>query len=138
MPRWQATALAKGASLKLLSLNPIEKLFICCPDNDCINAVTSDESMPPDKKTPTGTSARHTHWKDARRFHSNPQSVVVGRLHGKYITQCHDGIYRRSEHGDRRLGYYLVQSDVRESKDKYDRSKNARCQEGMFRVYSSS
>ncbi len=35
----------------------MEKVRIGCDDCDCINATTVEESIPPDRKAPSGTSA---------------------------------------------------------------------------------
>lgn len=47
---------AKGASLNSISSNPTEKVLILFSDCDCIIETISEESIPPDKNAPKGTS----------------------------------------------------------------------------------
>ena len=57
VPRWAATAAASVDSSKARSAKPTVKVCTgvarCC----CIRATTRLESIPPDRKAPTGTSA---------------------------------------------------------------------------------
>jgi hypothetical protein len=56
VPRWRATAAAKGASSYAASVKPIVNVRTGTTLCACINAVTSDESTPPERNTPSGTS----------------------------------------------------------------------------------
>ena len=56
VPRCFATFFAWCASLYWSSSKPIENVLIGTVDCDCINDTIIDESIPPDKKAPIGTS----------------------------------------------------------------------------------
>src|SRR5712691_6535201 len=66
VPRCRATCLAYGASSKERSAKPTEKLFTS-PPSWVIIAVTALESMPPERKTPSGTSLMSSLRTDSRR-----------------------------------------------------------------------
>ena len=58
MLQCRATAFAKRVSSYFSSVKPIEQVWTCdWVDNLLIVLTTNDESTPPDKKAPSGTSA---------------------------------------------------------------------------------
>ena len=80
VPRCLATDRACAASSKLFSPNPIVKVLtgrLLCA---CINATTNDESMPPDKKAPSGTSAVICRPTASRSRTSRPSTAAVSPM----------------------------------------------------------
>ena len=57
MPNRSATRRARGSSFTASSANPIEKVLTGSRDCSAIAATTAEESIPPERKAPTGTSA---------------------------------------------------------------------------------
>ena len=57
VPKCRATASAWGASSKPASSNPMVKVLTGREDWRCISATMVDESTPPERKAPSGTSA---------------------------------------------------------------------------------
>ena len=56
VPKWRAMRPARVASLNAVSAKPIEKVLTGRDDCLCSNSTMVEESMPPDRNAPTGTS----------------------------------------------------------------------------------
>jgi hypothetical protein len=56
VPRCAAISFANPDSSYPFSANPMEKVFTGRGDSRCINATVSDESIPPERNAPSGTS----------------------------------------------------------------------------------
>src|SRR5687767_15823032 len=103
-PTCSATRFAYLSSLKSCSSKPIEKVLTGCEDSCAISATTVEESTPPERKAPSGTSEIILRLVDSRSSRvvssmasSSPMSIFFEKSGRQYRRVSISPLLHRSQ-----------------------------------------